>query len=375
MSDWLYWIIGAVVGAGGLAFLAWSLLWDRSRGRRRCPKCWYDMTGLSGLTCPECGKTAKTEKKLFRTRRRWRWAVLGCVLIVAGGSTAGTRKVKHDGPFALVPAPVLNWVVSHFDEQADELYERVAAGAARPGAATRLTAWERVLVARGSVSQLLPLANIDSNRLWYEGMYKWLGVATHAENEVRLIAPVLREWVADTDHPRNGDYVWLSGQLAYRARPLPGLADAIEQRAERVLLRRDDSSNLGLWELAANDPAGRRTIPLALRVLHGSESASWRTDAVWALGDFVGQDERALDAVMVAVTDRAEIPGETVFGPGGALRPHLIRDAALSRLSMAGATAAPAIPRLVQLAIKHPDLREQIEATISAIRADMERGA
>ena len=81
---WLYWLIGGVVALGGLVLLAWALLWDRARGRRRCPRCWYDMAGVPGLLCPECGREARAEKRLKRTRRRWRWAV-GAVLAVALG--------------------------------------------------------------------------------------------------------------------------------------------------------------------------------------------------------------------------------------------------------------------------------------------------
>ena len=56
---------------GGFTLLFWSLFRDRGRRKRRCPKCWYDMAGVPGLTCPECGRTSK-EKHLHRSRRRRR---------------------------------------------------------------------------------------------------------------------------------------------------------------------------------------------------------------------------------------------------------------------------------------------------------------
>ncbi len=70
----LFWLMGAVVACGGLVLTGWALFWDRARGRRRCPKCWYDLAatpaGAAGTTCPECGRTARSERELARTRRR-----------------------------------------------------------------------------------------------------------------------------------------------------------------------------------------------------------------------------------------------------------------------------------------------------------------
>ncbi len=67
-TNWLFWIGGGGIGLLALALLYWSLLHDRARGRRRCLKCWYDMSRTPTLTCSECGWTAKREKKLVKTR-------------------------------------------------------------------------------------------------------------------------------------------------------------------------------------------------------------------------------------------------------------------------------------------------------------------
>ena len=59
MSDW--WIIAwwAVVALAvlSMAIVSLALFRDRSRGRRRCPGCWYDISATSGMTFPECGRT------------------------------------------------------------------------------------------------------------------------------------------------------------------------------------------------------------------------------------------------------------------------------------------------------------------------------
>lgn len=86
------------------ALICWALFWDRSRGRRRCPKCWYDMAGVPGLKCPECGREAKGERALRRTRRRWRWAGLGAVLGLIGIGGACVPKYQQGGWTALVPS-------------------------------------------------------------------------------------------------------------------------------------------------------------------------------------------------------------------------------------------------------------------------------
>ena len=64
---------GVLLGAAGLLLiplLYWGYFQDRSRGRRRCPKCWYDMTGAPTFVCPECGHEVKRERQFYRTRHR-----------------------------------------------------------------------------------------------------------------------------------------------------------------------------------------------------------------------------------------------------------------------------------------------------------------
>ncbi len=66
-----------------LLLLAIALFRDGPKGRRRCPRCWYDMSATEGRRCPECGREARSERALRRTRRRWRIALL-CIPLLAG---------------------------------------------------------------------------------------------------------------------------------------------------------------------------------------------------------------------------------------------------------------------------------------------------
>src|SRR5262245_26847672 len=77
------WIIAGMFAMAGGAIAIWALFGDRSRGRRRCPRCWYDMSGIAGsLRCPECGHQASAMQETLRTRRRKIPATIGFVIAV-----------------------------------------------------------------------------------------------------------------------------------------------------------------------------------------------------------------------------------------------------------------------------------------------------
>lgn len=75
---WLPWAV--LAGISG-AVIYWGLFGDRARGRRRCPKCWYNMIGSPGMMCPECGFAARRERQFHRDRRRWRAVTLGLFML------------------------------------------------------------------------------------------------------------------------------------------------------------------------------------------------------------------------------------------------------------------------------------------------------
>lgn len=75
-----------VLAVYGVAIYAawWALFSDRPRGRRRCPRCWQDLTHTPGMTCNECGFTAGRQADFDHTRRRWAvaaGAVATCVAL------------------------------------------------------------------------------------------------------------------------------------------------------------------------------------------------------------------------------------------------------------------------------------------------------
>ena len=108
-AAWIWWLGGGVLALAGLWLLWWSLFRDRARGRRRCPRCWYDMGGVPGLVCPECGRDARREKRLGRTRRKWRWAAIGGLVWIIAFSLVVTPRVRLYGPASLLPTSLLLW--------------------------------------------------------------------------------------------------------------------------------------------------------------------------------------------------------------------------------------------------------------------------
>lgn len=109
---WSGYTLAAVAGV----VVLWALFADRARGRRRCRRCWYDLTGLGEVpvTCPECGKGHARARQLGRTRRRWRRAAFGAVVLVASYGVWTTPRVIERGWYGAVPTTglilVLPWL-------------------------------------------------------------------------------------------------------------------------------------------------------------------------------------------------------------------------------------------------------------------------
>lgn len=138
----LSWLVVGLFGSLGAALLVWAMFGDRARSRRRCGRCWYDMGGVEGLTCPECGRTAKAERWLRRTRRRWGLAALALVVLGVGSAPIAAPWVDRGGWVPWTPTWALRLAAPLLDEASDAYMGKVAARA------PELNPWERLLVAR-----------------------------------------------------------------------------------------------------------------------------------------------------------------------------------------------------------------------------------
>jgi len=123
-------LLVALVAAGGIGITWWAIFGDKSRGRRRCPRCWHDLSGTPGLTCGECGHAARDEGALLAARRRWSIAAATVAFMVgvAGWARLEVLDAKWhthlpDGALALVvrtldPGSVPDWAWAELDARA-----------------------------------------------------------------------------------------------------------------------------------------------------------------------------------------------------------------------------------------------------------------
>jgi hypothetical protein len=132
LTYWLAWLFGPVLICMGVAGTWWGLFGDRARGRRRCPRCWHDLSHTPGMTCSECGYTAKKERILFRTRRRLLPTVAG-VVVAALAATWGIEHLQRQGVISQLPTRVLllglPFVGGAHEEITGELSVRLGRGA------------------------------------------------------------------------------------------------------------------------------------------------------------------------------------------------------------------------------------------------------
>lgn len=91
-----------------LLLLVWAIIGDRSRGRLRCPRCWFDMEGIETPLCPECGKAIRSERHLRKARRmKWPFALASVLIGFAVYGFVHLERVEETDSFALMPTWVL----------------------------------------------------------------------------------------------------------------------------------------------------------------------------------------------------------------------------------------------------------------------------
>ena len=109
----MYWVLLSIA----VVLLLRGLLWDRAgfrgRAKRRCRKCWYDLTGVDGdvtkgpVVCPECGKGHRSKRSMRKTRRGKKWIVAAVVGWAMAYGASVTPVVRDRGVWASTPSWVL----------------------------------------------------------------------------------------------------------------------------------------------------------------------------------------------------------------------------------------------------------------------------
>ncbi len=125
-SDWIFYTLSAILALAGAWLLHRALFKDRSRGKRRCPKCWYDLTGIpanvaptrsdpveaagseaNAWTCPECGRITLREGQMLRTRRHWVPCFAGVIALALSYAAFKTPVVLKSDWTRFVPTTIL----------------------------------------------------------------------------------------------------------------------------------------------------------------------------------------------------------------------------------------------------------------------------
>lgn len=330
-STWACWLGGAVLCLVAITTLLWSLFADRSRGRRRCPKCWYDLSATppsegGGLICPECGRVTTNERHLRRTRRRWWWAAAATLALIGGLALAATPSVRARGWVSLVPTTALILIMPAMEDDprwySDALYDRIGT---RP-----IPRWQRRLLFNRCdailQSQATPQFKLIALRrieliAWRGGYYGGpTGEATDA-------APVVIRAMSDPDPGIRG---FAAAILATVGGDPPMIIDALARAI-------------------GEDPDGdvrRRAIGSMFKF---TEHAAPAVDAVIAATEFEGTPYLQRDALYLLGRLPPQTAPRSLPVLTAALKsPELeIRRAASEALGRLGPAAAAAVPALL----------------------------
>jgi HEAT repeat protein len=346
--DWIYWALGTLVGLAGLALLAWSLFADRPRGRRRCPKCWYDLSGSPQLTCSECGHVAGRARALRRTRRRWRWAIAALLLAGVGYGIAVTPRCRGHGWRGSVPTTLLlvaqPWLDDHL------------AGSLEVRVMTRKSwMWQRAWYARSWESTYL------------EAQGKARGAALHV---IGLVGPAAEGCLPTVFAAARDQDPFIRSTAAYAMGLI--LSDSEASLPVLVNLLRDEDGAVrgnaawALWTFSREFRGQAEDAVPALTESLNDESEWVRLHSAVALGWITGDARHAVSETLRALA--SSTPDLGIYGTItlGELDPALegivptlckaaahpdarVRRAAAWKLARAGALAADAVPMLIEM--------------------------
>lgn len=140
-SQFVLWIGVAALALGLVSDWAKSRYIQFRRGvrRRRCPKCWYDLSHTPGLICNECGYTARRERAFHKSRRRWKFIWLAIVIFIGSHAINVTPAVRDRGWPAAVPTTALIVALPVLRLSLDNFEAVIRFGGAQPTAPTDLT--------------------------------------------------------------------------------------------------------------------------------------------------------------------------------------------------------------------------------------------
>lgn len=203
---WAVWSIWGVIALSVL-LAAHAIFWDWLRRARRpevrrCPRCWYDMSP-GGMTCPECGRTAKSELAMHRARRRW-WLVIVALLLAISSlwalylTRATYRQLARMTPTWMLfqmagdvaQAPPNSSPLDWYDYVRTELWRRSALGELS-------LAESRALAARQFSSPRFTWLDVESRPSWPAGVPLWVHVRSNFAGARSRDLVLRSQWSSD----------------------------------------------------------------------------------------------------------------------------------------------------------------------------------
>jgi hypothetical protein len=163
ITSWAWYAAGwALIALGAWPLLTGRRTWRRRNGRL-CRKCVYDMAGVPGLTCPECGRTAKNERELIHHPPLRRWRLAGLALLTIGWGLVKTPVVSEFGWAAALP----DWAVALFaptDAPSDAQWLARSAGTPQPATIFSMIPFDNLGPVRSPSERLRDQVYLDAWR-------------------------------------------------------------------------------------------------------------------------------------------------------------------------------------------------------------------
>lgn len=359
--SWAFWVGSVLVALIALWGMWRALFADRARGRRRCGKCWYDMAGVPGLKCPECGREAKREKHLGRTRRRWGRAVLAGVLLGVSGMLAVTPRIAERG-WDAVPLWVVCGAGCVYDTQNHAIAEAVAERVISRNRSTTYSKTDRAMMARYAVVLLrekTPFTLMPASQtMWgtIDSTILGLSLLRDAGAECKRVEPDLVDLMLNAPDP---------GVQQVAAESLSGLEVPREEtKAAFVGIIRTGGSPEIVWvalnALQRNRPSAEIMVPALIAALEreaGSNPSIIQTKPWSAVGRTFGR-ARAYDS---GVLQALAWYGKDAASAAPAVRRAVARDgslfmSAIGVLSTFGVGVADEVCQMLH-SLKEDDLR------------------
>lgn len=275
---WVIICIGALLALTGLAISLWSIWGDRAGERRRCPKCWYDMAGLSTHECPECGHTPRSPRYLRKTRRHYIRASLGLFVIMLGAAVAIAPAVKKHGFTEVFPTSVLVVVLQFYDTENETIFAKVSEEMAKN---PDLPAWQERFVAR-HCAKIIAAEHASTDVQGQIFLVDYFMTVSHLGPNAKPALPAIMSAMNGPDNVNRNDAVRVILKLA---KDLPAAADAaIVAMAQHT----DPLIRLHLLEkLAWSDIDPQRLINGLIPMVHADPDQKTRLAALrtlWRIG-------------------------------------------------------------------------------------------